>query len=634
MNIILNSALAQALAMSLFHFLWQGALIAAVAAVALKFAARAQTRYAIACSALIAMPVVFAITLRLSIPSEPIASGRSSISMARPSVIPPLDTAPVTRDFSAYLEYAVPLWLAGVLCVLVYRSAAWIWATRLRRRGTCEVPEAWMDRLKLLARRARVWQPVVLLESCLAEVPVVIGYLRPAILIPAGMLTGLPAAHVEAILLHELAHVRRADYLVALMQSAIEGLLFYHPAVWWISGVLRAERENCCDDFAVAIQGDPHAYATALAAIEAVRWQSSPPVLASNDGDLLRRIRRVLRASDARDFTLPLLPAGMLLIAAGIAIADQAPQLVPLPFKISSPQAPALKPPILIAQAQAQTAPQSTEMSPAYRKWLNEEVPYIITDVEREGFKKLLTDQDRAAFVADFWLFRDPTPGTPENEFRDEHYRRIAYANSRFAADIPGWKTDRGRTYIMYGPPDEIDSHPSGGAYQRPAEEGGGSTTTVPFEQWRYKFIEDIGNNIVIEFVDTARTGDYHMTIDPHEKEGTVSGETMLQQMGLDGAKASTNLPGGHIYVDQSVPGPVVALAIPLGFANPVNVVGRVRTSTGQPVTFFEEAVPAGAGPTYFKSVTLKSGSYVFNVIVKDSKTGATYVDSVTFDVK
>jgi len=109
-----------------------------------------------------------------------------------------------------YLEYAVPLWLAGVFCVLLYRSAAWFWATRLRRRGTCEVPDAWTRRLKLLADRARVWQPVVLLESCLAEVPVVIGYLRPAILVPAGMLTGLPAAHVEAILLHELAHIRRA----------------------------------------------------------------------------------------------------------------------------------------------------------------------------------------------------------------------------------------------------------------------------------------------------------------------------------------------------------------------------------------------------------------------------------------
>ena len=632
MSTILSSALSQALEWSLFHFLWQGALIAAVAAVALKFAARAQTRYAIACGALLAMPVVFAITLRLSIPGEPIATGRSSVPLARPSAIPPLDTVPAVRDFSAYLEYAVPLWLAGVLCVLLYRSAAWIWATRLRRRGTCEVPREWMVRLKTLSRRARVWQPVVLLESCIAEVPVVIGYLRPAILVPAGMLAGLPAEHVEAILLHELAHIRRADYLVALIQSAIEGLLFYHPAVWWISGVLRAERENCCDDFAVAIQGNPHAYASALATLEEARWRSSAPVLAANDGDLLRRIRRVLRASDARDFTLPLLPAAMLLIAAGIAIADQAPQLATLPFKISSPQAPALKapkPPMMMAQTPSPAALQSTEMSPAYRRWLNEEVPYIITDVEREGFKKVLTDQDREAFIADFWLFRDPTPGTPENEFRDEHYRRIAYANSRFASDIPGWKTDRGRTYIMYGPPDEIDSHPSGGPYQRPAEEGGGTTTTVPFEQWRYKFIEGIGNNIVIEFVDTARTGEYHMTLDPHEKEGLTNGETMLQQMGL-----ALPLPGGHIYVDQTAPGPVVALAVPLGFTNPVNVVGRVRTSAGRAVTSFEEAIPAGAGPTYFKSVTLKSGSYVFNVIVKDSKTGATYVDSVNFDGK
>ena len=153
-----------------------------------------------------------------------------------------------------------------------------------------------------------MWQPVVLLESCLAEVPVVIGYLRPAILIPAGMLTGLPAAQIEAILLHELAHIRRADYLVALAQSAVEGLLFYHPAVWWISGVLRAERENCCDDFAIAIQGDPHAYATALATIEAQplargragsRRQSKRSAAAASAAFCKPRLIRVARAISA-----------------------------------------------------------------------------------------------------------------------------------------------------------------------------------------------------------------------------------------------------------------------------------------------------------------------------------------------
>ncbi len=570
MNYFVNSPVTQALGLSLFHFLWQGALIAAAAAVALKFAARAQTRYAIACGALLAMPAAFALTLALSIPQAPATTGHITFTPAYSMNIPPADPAPATRDFSVYLEYAVPLWLAGVVCVLLYRSVAWIAARRLRRRGTCEVSEAWIGRLKSLATRARVWQPVVLLESCLAEVPVVIGYLRPAILVPAGMLAGLPAAHIEAILLHELAHIRRADYLVALVQSVVEGLLFYHPAVWWISGVVRAERENCCDDFAVAIQGDPHAYATALATIEASRWRASDPVLASNQGDLVLRIRRILRASDPQDFSLPLIPAALLLIAAGIAIAEQAPQIAALPLKIPVPQAPLLRPfkkPLQIAQAQS-PAQADSQMSATYRKWLNEDVLYIITDEERKAFKTLTTDEERDKFIEQFWLRRDPTPGTSENEFKTEHYRRIAYANSRFTADVPGWKTDRGRIYIQYGPPDEIESHPTGGAYTRPADQGGGTTDTAPFEQWRYRLIEGIGNNVIIEFVDTNHTGDYHVTTDPNEKDVVL----LVAGAGL------AAFPGRHIAVSAAFAGEAT-ISIPLDFTDDVRVSGRAMSA-------------------------------------------------------
>ncbi len=152
---------------------------------------------------------------------------------------------------------------------------------------------------------------------------------------------------------------------------------------------------------------------------------------------------------------------------------------------------------------------------------------YIITDVERKAFKALTTDEDREYFIKDFWLFRDPTPGTPENEFKDEHYRRIAYANEHFAGPngLPGWKTDRGRIYITYGPPDEIEDHSSGGFYQRPAAEGGGTTSTFPFQQWRYKFIQGVGNNIIIEFVDPTNTGEFRMTTDPSEKDALLAGQ-------------------------------------------------------------------------------------------------------------
>src|SRR5215213_3136420 len=177
------------------------------------------------------------------------------------------------------------------------------------------------------------------------------------------------------------------------------------------------------------------------------------------------------------------------------------------------------------------------ELETPYRKWLNEDVGYIITDEERQAFKRMATDDERQNFIESFWLRRDPTPDTAENEFKEEHYRRIAYANERYASGIPGWKTDRGRIYISFGPPAEIESHPSGGSYERPYEEGGGTTSTYPFEKWRYRWIEGIGNDVNIEFVDPTMTGEYRMTMDPSEKDALMmvpgAGLTLMEQMGM-----------------------------------------------------------------------------------------------------
>jgi len=177
------------------------------------------------------------------------------------------------------------------------------------------------------------------------------------------------------------------------------------------------------------------------------------------------------------------------------------------------------------------------ELSKTYKKWLNEDVVWIITDEERAAFKQLSNDEERDNFIEAFWQRRDPTPDTEENEYKEEHYRRIAYANEHYAAGIPGWKSDRGRIYIMYGPADEVDSHPSGGSYERPMEEGGGETSTFPFETWRYRYLEGIGQEIMIEFVDTCMCGDYHMTLDRSEKDALKytpnAGLTLYEQMGM-----------------------------------------------------------------------------------------------------
>jgi len=189
------------------------------------------------------------------------------------------------------------------------------------------------------------------------------------------------------------------------------------------------------------------------------------------------------------------------------------------------------------------------ELSKPYKKWLDEDVAYIITDEERSAFKQLTNDEERDQFIEAFWQRRDPTPDTVENEYKEEHYRRIAYANEHFPAGIPGWKTDRGRMYIMYGPPDEIEAHPSGGTYERPIEEGGGETSTYPFEDWRYRYIEGVGQEVIIEFVDTCMCGDYHMTMDRSEKDALLytpnAGLTLYEQMGM--ANKADRFTGGGI---------------------------------------------------------------------------------------
>jgi len=208
--------------------------------------------------------------------------------------------------------------------------------------------------------------------------------------------------------------------------------------------------------------------------------------------------------------------------------------VVPIPLTAQEKQEPKQEKP---KDTKKSDRAREKELDSPYKKWLKEEVVLIITDEERSAFLRLNTNEEREQFIEQFWLRRDSTPDTVENEYKEEHYRRIAYSNERFASGIPGWKTDRGRIYIMHGPPDEIESHPSGGSYQRPYEEGGGSTSTYPFEKWRYRYIEGIGNEVILEFVDPTSTGEYRLTMDPSEKDALLmipgAGLSELEAMGM-----------------------------------------------------------------------------------------------------
>ena len=177
------------------------------------------------------------------------------------------------------------------------------------------------------------------------------------------------------------------------------------------------------------------------------------------------------------------------------------------------------------------------ELKKAYKDWLEKDVTYVITDEERKAFKKLATDDERERFIEEFWRRRDPDPDTDENEFKEEYYERIAYANEHFASGIPGWKSDRGRIWIMYGKPDERETHPSGGSYDRPSYEGGGNTTTYPFEIWFYRYLAGVGSGIEIEFVDPTGSGEYRIARTPDEKDAMLNipgaGLTLSEQLGL-----------------------------------------------------------------------------------------------------
>ena len=463
-----ETPVAAALGWTLLHSLWEGAILATVLAIVMLATRSPRIRYATACVALIALLVASGVTLVWVMPQGGELETRPRLTFPGWN----LSAAPDTQAWrhtalDAAVPWLAPIWIAGVWLFYLRHAAGWIAVSRMRRRGVCCASERWQSTLASLCARLRISRPVRMLESCLSEVPMVVGHFRPVILMPAGLLAGMPAAQLEVILLHELAHIRRHDYLVNVLQRSIEDLLFYHPLVWWISRVIRAERENCCDDLVVSISGNAHEYAVALAALEQNRWSGREPAVAAAGGSLVKRIRRLLSPATAGSKWTPWAAAVLLPAIAAVALA----------------------------------AGQQRAEASLYEKWLNEDTVYIIADAEHAAFQKLTTDDEREKFIQQFWMRRDPSPATVQNEFKEEHYRRIGYANQRFrtASGRAGWQTDRGHMYIVYGPPDEIESHPKG------------SQGVFPHEKWMYWHIDGIGNNLTFTFIDRGGSGDYRL---------------------------------------------------------------------------------------------------------------------------
>ena len=413
----------EALAWTLIHFVWQAPIIAGLLALALAtFDNRAaKLRYAIACATMLILSIVPIITYE-RIAAHP--SNSPTIVERRVNLLAGADIVSPAENTSPLLGWVPWIWMVGV-SLFSLRLVAGTMAIHRLKSGGREVVDRWQS----VAARIGVRRPVRFLESARVGVPTVIGWLKPVILLPLGSLTSTPPDHMEAVIAHELAHIARHDYLVNWFQLLIETVLFYHPAVWWISSVIRREREHCCDDLAVAIHGERARYVKALLSFEEYR-HGELATLAANGGDLVSRVRRLLEPPRRPGCDLrnghPLAALVVLALAIGTLFLS----------------------PGVRAQSQSTSGP--------YQKWLNEDVVYIIEPAERQRFLSLRADAEYEQFIAQFWLRRDPTPGTMENEAKEEHYRRIFYTNERFGeAGKSGWRTDRGRIYIQLGPSDE-----------------------------------------------------------------------------------------------------------------------------------------------------------------------------------
>src|SRR5690348_3455779 len=297
----LSEAFVARLGWTLLHFLWEGFAVTVLyaAARAVLRPSRPESRYALACLALAAMAITPVVTFSRLHPAAtdpfapealPSPSATATIPATAPTILPSsaLSTAP------QFLPVVVLLWFCGVTVFSLRLMGGWLVAARVRSGAVAIAGPEWQVALQRLAVQMRISRPVRLVASARANAPMVVGWLRPVVLFPAAALAGVPSREMEALLLHELAHIRRGDYAINLLQSAIEALLFYHPAVWWISGQVRAEREMCCDDLAVSITGDALTYARALAAAEAARAGYAHAALAATGGSLAGRIARLL----------------------------------------------------------------------------------------------------------------------------------------------------------------------------------------------------------------------------------------------------------------------------------------------------------------------------------------------------
>ena len=474
------------------NHLWQSTLFAAVVAVMIALLKQnaARIRFCLWLAASLKFLVPFSILVSIG--------DKFARSFDTPSVIPvnvSVIFGSLSRPFvastpteaSMWPSVIAGIWLAGSLFFAARACRHWLNIAASVNRGFPAKDGPTVAALRKAEGRLERRDHVAVVVSTTGMEPGLFGILRPVLVLPAGLESRLTSAQLETVLIHELCHLRRRDNLWAALHTAVQTVFWFHPLVWWLTPRLVDERERACDEAVLDCRSEAQAYAEAMIAICKYYVSSPLKFVAGVTGSTLeRRIEGIMTYKFVNKLDI----RRKLLLAAAITLTLAGPVLIGV-FNVHA-----------IALLPTTATPQ-TGSPRVFEKWLNEDVVYIISDEERTTFENLRFDEEREHFIENFWLRRDPTPGTPENEFKVEHYERIAYAERRFSWTQPGWTTDRGRILILLGKPDEIESHPR-------ASTTGGSPT-YPYEMWSYKYIEGLGRNATFTFIDPAETGEYRL---------------------------------------------------------------------------------------------------------------------------
>ncbi len=393
-------------------------------------------------------------------------------------------TAPQPHPFPWYLLATFVL-LAGVLLRLLWLGAGLARLGRARREALPLGPHEVVEEL----RSAWGVSAEVLVSRRLAS-PVTFGWRRPCVILPAGF-SRMDAPRQRAIMGHEFLHVRRRDWLWQVGEEVLRALLWFHPAVAWLVGQVRLAREQAVDLEVVAYTGSRREYLNALLEIASAKPHGIPAALFLSERHLKRRVALIVKEVHmARKRMILALSASLAALALAGALVGTL-----LPLRISASQ-----------QQEQREQETKKELGSSYRNWINGPISYIIAPIERVTFDGLRTYQQREAFIDRFWQRRNPNPGSATNRFKEEFYTRVAFANEHFgAAGEPGWRTDRGRIYIMWGPPNQITSPPASGHPPNSVE------------TWIWKYLPGVGQGVTAKFIDRTGEGDYRLTPESNE---------------------------------------------------------------------------------------------------------------------